>query len=191
MAVSEFSLTKFVKESIQIFKSPKTYFSSIKKDGELKEAVIKSLMYGLITYCIQIVDLRISPPTELPPTTTFIIWVFVIFLVMSLIMLYVGSFITLVISAICGGNTNFSLNARVVSSIMVVWPAGAALGTILRIFSKSYLIYPVVTLVASLYGLALLRVALIESLEAKHKARITIILVFLSIFLIFSFIRSL
>ena len=82
-----------------------------------------------------------------------------------LIGLFIGGVILLIVSAICGGNTNFEANVRVTAALMVLSPISALLS-----FTSGINLWlgGLISLAVSLYGLYLLYHALVNALKGKE-----------------------
>jgi hypothetical protein len=73
----------------------------------------------------------------------------------------------LLISAICGGNTDFEANLRVSASLMVIYPINAFLAFF---YGINYSLGGVVALTVSLFGIYLLYHAIIQALKGKESS---------------------
>jgi len=161
MAESGFDFKKFVDDSIQVLKNPKEFYSSMSKTGGLGEPIIKALIYGLISGIIALIwsvlGLQIA---FIGPVKALILAV-----IFALIGLFIGAIIILIISAICGGSTDFENNVRVTAAAMVLMPVN----TLLAVFGEIHVyVGSIITLVLVLYGIWLMYNALTASLQAKE-----------------------
>ncbi len=101
----------------------------------------------------------------------------------AIIGLFIGGVIMLVISAICGGNTDFEANLRVSASLMVVYPINAFLAFFNGI---NYTLGGVVALAVSLFGIYLLYHAVIQALKGKESS-VKIVAIVLLVFALVGF----
>jgi hypothetical protein len=93
-------------------------------------------------------------------------------IIASIIGLFIGAVILLVISSICKGSTDFEANVRVTAACMVIMPISAFFG-----LASHFNVYlgSIISLAISLYGLWLLYNGLVEALKAnKETAKIVI-----------------
>ncbi|MBN1897794.1 MAG: YIP1 family protein [Spirochaetes bacterium] len=157
MAGSGFNLNKLIDESKQTLLAPKAYFSAMAKTGGLVDPIIKAVVYGLvagiITLILGLIGIGAAGVSTIIMTP-----------IMALIGLFIGGIIILIISAICGGSTDFEANIRVTASISVLLP----IQSLLIVFNSiNFYLGAIVGLAVSLYGLWLLYLALTKSLSAK------------------------
>ncbi len=106
------------------------------------------------------------------------IWV----LIGSIIGLFIGAVVILVLSAIAKGNTDFEACTRVTASIMVLMPVSALLSFLSAL---SFKLFSVISLLINLYGLWLLFNGLVYSLKANKKTSQIILLVLVGIIVLF------
>ncbi|MCX8123637.1 MAG: YIP1 family protein [Spirochaetes bacterium] len=159
-----FDFSKFIDESKATLVAPKDYFSKMAKQGGLAEPVIKALVYGLISGVIYFVFtlLNLSAFGMFGKSATMALIGTPIF---AIIGLFIGGIIMLIISAICGGNTAFEANVRVVAALMVLGPVQALFSFLSGI---SFYLGIVVSALITLYGLYLTFIALVNALNAKE-----------------------
>jgi len=110
------------------------------------------------------------------------IMAFVWAIIGAIIGLFIGAVITLIVSAICGGSTDYTANATVTASLMVIMPISAAFGFL------SGTIGTIVSLAINFYALYMLYHALIGSLKAKEASAKILGLVLAGIVLLFMLI---
>ncbi len=96
----------------------------------------------------------------------------------AIIGLFIGGAIMLVISMICGGNTDFEANARVMASLMVLYPISAFLALF---YGINFTLGGVIALAVSVYGIYLLYHAAIHALKGKESSVKIVAIVFLVI----------
>ncbi len=115
---------RIARESRETLFNTKEYFSSMSLEGGYAEPVIKAAIYGtvaglfsllwsvtgLYNYDFGFMDgfLGIMP----------LVWSIVI----AIVGVFIGGALMLLVSAICGGNTDYEANVRVAASLMVVYP---------------------------------------------------------------------
>ena len=190
MADSIFDFSKFIEDSKQTLLSPKEYFTSMAKEGGYGEPVIKALIYGLIAGVISFIW---ALPNLGAVGGLFggyaaggaSIMVIIMSLIFAVISLFIGGIIMLIISAICGGNTNYEANVRVVASLMVLSPVNALLSFTMGI---SLYLGSIISLLVMIYGIWLLYNALVNALTAKEGAAkvVSIIIVIIPVILFLS-----
>lgn len=163
---TSFDFNAFIKESKETLVNPKVYFSTMKTSGGMVEPLIKALIYGLIAGVIGLLwgvvglgGLKMGIFGGAIGVMA-IVWT----VVTALIGLFIGAVITLIISSICKGSSDFEANLRVVAALMVIMPITALLGFTLGINS---VLGSIVTLCVNLYALYLLYLALTETLKAN------------------------
>ncbi|MBN2402501.1 MAG: YIP1 family protein [Spirochaetes bacterium] len=169
MAEYGFNFQKLIEESKSVLTSPKQYFSSMAKTGGFVEPIIKALIYGIVAGIISLIWSLLSLTTASSmgmfgagaAGIMILIWA----IVGAIIGLFIGGIIILIISAICGGSTNFETNVRVAASLMVLSPVSALLAVLGAI---SISLGVIVSLIVMLYGIYLLYVALVNTLGAKE-----------------------
>lgn len=84
----------------------------------------------------------------------------------AVIGVFIGGLIVLIVSAICGGNTEFEPNMRVAAAIMVLLPINAFLGFFDGI---NFALGSVISLLVNLYGIYMLYWAVRGVLNAKEQ----------------------
>lgn len=171
MSEENVQTTGLVQQSIQTITNPKAYFAEMPVTGGFGAPIIKALVYGAIAGLFGFIWSLLGF-TALGGLGTMFggglgVMLFVWAIVGALIGLFIGAVIVLIISAICGGSTDFETNLRVTASLMVLSPVGALFGFLSGI---SFMLGAVVGLLINLYGLWLLYHALGSSLKAKPGA---------------------
>lgn len=172
MAESGFDFSKFIEDSKATLTKPKEYFAAMAKEGGLVEPVIKALIYGLVGGIFgmiwSLLNLTASSPLgSVAGGSTTGIFALIGSVIFALIGLFVGGVIMLIISAICGGSTNYETNVRVIASLMVLGPIQAFFNFLSGI---SIYLGMIVALIISLYGIWLMYNALLTTLQAKEGA---------------------
>lgn len=169
MSNEGFNFSKFIADSKNSLMNPKDYFASMATTGGFVEPIIKAVLYGLVAGIftllwgvLKIGSIDAGMLGGMFGTTVGIMG-FIWSIIGALIGLFIGGVIVLIISAICGGSTDYEANLRVVASLMVISPIKALFG-FLGFLS---FIGIIVGLAISLYSIWMLYHALNESLKAK------------------------
>jgi hypothetical protein len=187
MGDTGFDFQKFIHDTKDVLTSPRNYFASMQKTGGFVDPIIRAAIYGFIAGIFGFMWglLHFS-----------VLWAYgggvgitsiIVFPIFAVIGLFIGSVILLIISAICGGSTDFEANVRVAASLMGLYPVQA-----LMVFTSGISIYlgAVVLLLVSLYGLWLCFNALVQALSAKESTAKIIMIIF-AIFPILGIINTL
>jgi hypothetical protein len=179
-----FDFNAFIKESKDILVNPKSYFSTMKTTGGITEPLIKAVIYGAVAGAIAFLWslLNLSSATGGMFGGAIGIMAFIWSIVGSIIGLFIGAVIILVISSICKGNTDFEANVRVTAALMVVMPISAFLG-----FTGHFNLYfgLIITIAINIFSLWLLYNALVEALKAKPETAKIITYVLIAIMVLF------
>ncbi|MDD5066439.1 MAG: Yip1 family protein [bacterium] len=186
MAGTGFDFKKLLDESKQTLLSPKEYFTGMAKTGGLIEPIIKAVVYGLAAGIISFLLglLRLSPVMGMGMFGAGVgIGALIMTPVFAIIGLFIGAVIMLIISAICGGSTEFEVNTRVTAALLVLMPVNA----VLQLFSRfSFYLGLVIGIALSLYGLWLIYLALCNALSAKQNVAKIVIIVLAALSIILS-----
>jgi hypothetical protein len=93
---------------------------------------------------------------------------------------FIAGALMLVVSAICGGNTDYEANVRVAASLMVVYPINVFLSFF---YGISMILGGLVGLLVSFYSIYLLYTAAIQALKGKESSAriVAIVLLVLSL----------
>jgi hypothetical protein len=187
MSNESINFNKILKDSRETLLNPKEYFESMPLTGGFTEPLIKAAIYGTIAGLFallwSVLGFGAVGASLLGGAIGIMALIWTI--VGAVIGLFIGGVIMLVISAICGGNTDYEANVRVTASLMVVYPISA----LLAFFSGiNITLGGVVSLLVSMYGLYLLYMAAIHALKGKESnAKIVlIVLVILALLGFFS-----
>jgi hypothetical protein len=190
MADSIFDFNKFIEDSKQTLLAPKEYFTSMAKEGGYGEPVIKALIYGLIAGIISFIWALLNLSAAGGMLGGYAaggasIMIIIFSLIGAIIGLFIGGIIMLIISAICGGNTNYEANVRVVASLMVLSPVNALLSFTMGI---NFYLGSIISLLVMIYGIWLLYNALVSALTAKEGTAkvVSIIIVIIPVILLLS-----
>jgi hypothetical protein len=170
MAEAGFDFKKLIDDSKAALMTPKEYFAAMPKGGGFVEPLIKAVIYGLVAGII----IFIWSTLHLTAAAGALGGMFggavgamaiVSSLIGAVIGLFIGGVIVLIVSAICGGSTDYEANVRVTASLMVLSPVNALLA-----FTGGISIWlgAIISLGVSLYGLWMLYNALVNALGAKE-----------------------
>lgn len=185
MSNSTIDFNAVIKESKDVLKDPKTYFSTMKTTGGIAEPLIKALIYGtvagIIAFIWSLFKIGGASSGLLGGAIGFmaIIW----YIVAAVIGLFIGAVILLVISAICKGSTDFESNIRVTAATMVMMPISALLGFVTGL---SITLGSIVGLAVSLYGLYLLYHGLTQTLKADTGTSKIVVLILAALVILFT-----
>jgi hypothetical protein len=162
--------------------NPREYFESMPLAGGLAEPLIQAAIYGtlagLFSLLWSVLGLSAMGAGLLGSAVGIMALIWSI--VGAIIGVFVCGVIMLVISAICGGNTDYEANLRVSASLMVIYPINAFLAFF---YGISLTLGGLVALLVSLYGIYLLYHAVIRALKGKESTVkiVAIVLVILSL----------
>lgn len=184
MSNSSFDFNALLKESKDVLKDPKTYFSTMKTSGGIAEPLIKAVIYGavagIIAFIWSLLKIGAASSGLVGGAVGFmaIIW----YIVAAIIGLFIGAVILLVISAICKGSTDFETNTRVTAALMVMMPISALLGFFGGI---SITLGSIIGLAVSLYGLYLLYHGLTQTLKADTGTSKVVVIILAALLVLF------
>ncbi len=178
-----FDFNAFIKESKDTLLNPKSYFASLKITGGLIDPLIKAVIYGLIAGLFAFLwnILNLSSMTSGMLGSSVGVFIIAKYAFISVVGLFIGAVITLIISSICKGNTDFEANVRVVAAILVILPISAALDITGGI---NFYFGIIVSLAINLFAFWLLYNGLIETLKTKPETTKIVVYVFIGIFVI-------
>ncbi len=186
MSSESFNFNQFIKDSVNSLTKPKAYFTEMPVTGGFGVPIVKALLYGALAGIFSFLwsMLKVGGVTTGLFGGAIGIMAFIWVVIFALIGLFIGAVVVLIISAICGGSTDYEANARVTASLMVLMPINALFGFI------GGGVGMVIGFIINLYGLYMLYHALTQSLKGKESTSriISIILgILLVIFLIAGF----
>ncbi len=190
MAEGGFDFNKLIDETKATLLTPAEYFAVMPKEGGFGEPLVKAVIYSLIAGIFTFVwgALKLTAAAGAMGGLLGggigimgLIWS----IIGGIIGLFIGGAIVLVISAICGGNTNFEANVRVCASLMALSPVSAILGFL---SGFSLWIGGLISLAIALYGLYLLYIAVTKALGGKEGTAkvISIVLAIIPVLMILS-----
>jgi hypothetical protein len=180
MADSTFDFNLFLKESKDVLVNPKSYFSTMKTTGGMTEPLIKAVIYGAIAGIIAFVwsILNLGSFGNSLFGGAFGIMILIGKIIWSIIGLFLGAVVLLVVSSICKGNTDFEANVRVTAALMVIMPIMAFLGFTVHIH---YFLFTIINFAIYLYSLWLLYNGLVGALKANPETSKIVIYVLIAI----------
>jgi hypothetical protein len=184
MSTETFNFNSFIKDSINTLVKPKEYFASLQVEGGLGEPIIKALIYGAIAGVFKFLwgILHVGAVTGGLLGGSIGFMAFIWSIIGALIGLFIGAVIVLIVSAICSGSTDYTANARVTASLMVLMPISAFFSFLTGF--NFYLGF-IINLIIQLYSLYLLYWAVTGSLKAKESTAKIISIVLGAILVIF------
>jgi hypothetical protein len=177
-----FDFKKFIDDSKNALLNPKEYFANMPTSGGFGEPIIKALIYGFIIGVFALLwgflNLRLATG---PAWLGGGIGILAFFgsLISSLLGLFIGGVIMLILSAILSGNTDYEANVRVVVSLMVI----SVISNFLSFFNGVNLyLGALVSIAVSVWGLYMTYHALVETLKAKEQGS-KIVMIILAVFI--------
>lgn len=181
MSSESFNFNQFLKDSVNSLTKPKSYFSEMPVEGGFGVPIVKALIYGALAGVFTFLWslLKIGAATTGVLGGAVGIMAFIWAIIGALIGLFIGAVIVLIISAICGGSTDYEANTRVTASLMVLMPINALFGFI------GGGVGAVIGFIINLYGLLMLYHALNGSLKAKESTSKVLTIILAVIVLIF------
>lgn len=159
-----FDFQTFINDSRDVLLNPKDYFSRIELSGGLGEPIIRALIYGAIAGLFSMIWSFMNIGGLFGSATG--IGLFFTTTIGALIGAFIMGVLILIISSICGGNTDYEPNFRVAVSIMVILPISSFLSVISGL---SYWLSTLVSLAVNLYALYVLYYALFVALKGKEQ----------------------
>lgn len=170
MAEGGFDFKKFIDDSKAVLTTPKEYFSSMPTSGGFVEPLIKATIYGTIAGVIALIWSMLKLTAAAGAFGGMIgggvgVMALIGSIIGAIVGLFIGGVILLIVSAICGGNTNYEANVRVTAALMVLSPVNALLS-----FTSGINLWlgGLISLAVSLYGLYLLYHAIVGALKGKE-----------------------
>ena len=183
MAEGGFDFKKFIDDSKAVLTTPKEYFSSMPTSGGFVEPLIKATIYGTIAGVIALIWSMLKLTAAAGAFGGMIgggvgVMALIGSIIGAIVGLFIGGVILLIVSAICGGNTNYEANVRVTAALMVLSPVNALLS-----FTSGINLWlgGLISLAVSLYGLYLLYHAIVGALKGKEGTAKVITIVLASI----------
>ncbi len=188
MSNESINVNRILKDSRETLLNPKGYFASMPLTGGFAEPLIKAAIYGtlagLFALLWSVLGLSSMGAGIWGGAIGFLSLIYSI--IGAIIGVFIGGVIMLVISAICGGNTDFEANVRVSASLMVIYPINAFLAFF---YGINFTLAGVVGLVVSLYGIYLIYEAVIQALKGKESS-MKIVLIVLAVIVMLGFFQG-
>ncbi|MCK5137422.1 MAG: YIP1 family protein [Bacteroidales bacterium] len=185
MSNKTFDFKKLLKESQETLLNPKDYFSSMSLSGGMTEPLLKAVFYGTIAGLLALLwsVLGLSAMGGFGGFWGGAIGIMALIwsIIGSIIAVFVGGAIMLVISAICGGNTDYEACVRVTASLMVIYPINAFLAFF---YGISLTLGSLVGVVVSLYSIYLMYQAVVQALKGKESAARIVAIVLVALIVI-------
>jgi len=179
---------KILNDSRETLLNPKEYFASMPLSGGLVEPLIKAAIYGtlagLFSLLWSVLGLSAVGAGLLGGAVGFVSLIYSI--IGAIIGVFICGVIMLVISAICGGNTDFEANLRVAASLMVLYPINAFLAFF---YGINFTLGGVLGLAVNLYGIYLLYEAVIHALKGKESSA-KIVIIVLAVIILLGFFQG-
>ncbi len=168
MANEAFNLNRLYQDSRKALLQPKAYFSTMPVEGGLGEPLLKALVYGVVAGIFVLLWslLNLSGFTGGILGGAAGIAGFFGSVIGAVVGVFIGAVVVLIVSAICGGNTEFEPNMRVAAAIMVLLPVNAFLGFFGAI---SLTLSSIISLLVNLYGIYMLYFAVQGVLKAREQ----------------------
>lgn len=188
MSNEKIDFKQILKDSRETLLNPKEYFASLSLTGGFAEPVIKAAIYGTLAGLFSLLwnVLGLSAMGVGMWGGVVGVMSLVWSVIGAIIAVFIGGVVVLVISAICGGNTDFEANLRVSASLMVLYPISAFLGFF---YAINFTLGGMVGLIVNLYGLYLLYEAIIQSLKGKESS-MRIVLIVLAVIVMLGFFQG-
>lgn len=183
MSNETINLNRILNDSKETLLNPKGYFESMPLSGGLTEPIIKAAIYGTVAGLFALLwgilgfsAMGFSGMLGGAVGIMGLIWS----IIGAIIAVFLGGAIMLVISAICGGNTDFEANVRVMASLMVIYPINAFLAFF---YGINFTLGGVVSMAVSLFSIYLLYYAVVKALKGKESSAkiVAIVLIILAL----------
>ena len=182
MSNGTFDFNAFIQESKEVLVNPKSYFSSMKTTGGMTEPLIKAVIYGAIAGAITFLWSILGLGGGILGNSIAVMS-FITYTIGSVIGLFIGGVVVLIISSICKGSTDFEANVRVTAALMVMMPVSA-----LVTFTTHFSLYlgMIIGIGVNVFALWLLYNALVESLKAKPETSKIVMYILIALFVLMS-----
>ena len=184
MRTNSIDIQKIIRETRDTLQNPKEYFSSMPLTGGFAEPLVKAAIYGVVAGIFALIWSLLGW-TAVDSSGMWggvagfmaLIWA----IVGSLITVFIGGAILLVISAICGGNTNYEANVRVAASLLALYPINAFLSFL---YGISVSLGDFMGLGISLWSTYLIYLACIFALKGRESTAKIVAMVLLALALL-------
>jgi hypothetical protein len=188
MSNEKIDFNKILKDSMDTLLHPKEYFASMPLTGGFVEPLIKAAIYGaiggLLSLLWSVIGLSALGAGILGGAAGVMALIWGI--IAAVIGVFIGGIFVLVISAICGGNTDFEASVRVSASLLVLYPISAFVALF---YGINFTLGGIFVLLVNLYGLYLLYEAIIQALKGKESS-MKIVLIVLAIIVVLGFFQG-
>ncbi len=166
---NNFDFKEFIQNSRDVLLNPKEFYSRFELTGGIVQPLIKALIYGAVAGLFLMIwsIVHFGGVSGGILGSAVGISAFFLTIVGALIGAFIMGVVLLVLSSICGGNTDYEANFRVGVSIMVIYPISAFLGFLGGI---SFLLGALVGLTINLYALYILYLGLSIALKGKEQS---------------------
>lgn len=183
MSNESINFNKILKDSLETLLNPKGYFGSMALTGGFAEPIIKAAIYGalggLFSLLWSVLGFSLLGAGILGGAAGIMALIWGV--IGAVIGVFIGGVILLIISAICGGNTDFEACVRVSASLMVLYPVSAIVAFF---YGINFTLGGVIALLVNLFGLYLLYHAVTQALKGKESAMKIVAIVLLVILLL-------
>ncbi len=159
-----FDFQQFINDSRDVLLSPKDFFPNLALSGGLGEPLIKVLIYGALAGMFNMIWSFMHIGSVFGGA--FGIGALFATIIGAIIGAFIMGVIFLILSSICGGNTDYEANFRVAVALMVVYPISSFLNVL---GGLSYWISALVGLAVNLYALYILYYGLTIALKGKEE----------------------
>ena len=170
---NNFNFKEFIQDSRDVLVNPKEFFTRINLTGGIGQPLIKALIYGAVAGFFSMLWSFVHIGGALGGMFGGAagIGAFFFAILGALIGSFIMGVIVLVLSSICGGNSDYEASFRVGVAIMVIYPISAFLGFLGGI---NYWLGTLIGVAVNLYALYLLYFGLTKGLKGKEQsAKIT------------------
>lgn len=163
-----FDFQQFINDSRDVLLSPKDFFPQLTLSGGLGEPLIKVLIYGALVGLFNMIwsFMHIGGAFGGVFGGAFGVGALFTTIIGAIIGAFIMGVIFLILSSICGGNTDYEANFRVAVALMVVYPISAFLNVL---GGLSYWLSTLVGLAVNLYALYILYHGLTIALKGKEE----------------------
>jgi len=188
MSNEKIDFYKILKDSRDTLLNPKEYFAAMSLTGGFVEPVIKAAIYGTLAGLLSLLWSVLGFSALGAGTLGGAVGIMALIwgVIVAIIGVFIGGVVVLVISAICGGNTDFEACVRVSASMMVVYPISACVAFF---YGINFTLGGVIALLVNLYGLYLLYEAIIKALKGKESS-MKIVLIVLAVIVMLGFFQG-
>jgi len=184
MRKNSIDINKILIETRETLMNPKEYFPSMSLTGGFAEPVIKAAVYGVVAGIFALIwsKLGLTALGEVGMLGGAIGLMALIWsIILAMIAVFIGGAILLVISGICGGNTDYEANVRVAAALMAIYPINAFFSFF---YGISFNLGGLTGLAVSLWSIYLIYLASIMALKGRESTAKIVAMVLLVLSLI-------